>query len=80
MINRFTNPGSRNVPSGLRGSEYGGPVDFMSELEDARRRFTDARDEFKQVIKDLPSGLPHPDGAMGIQHASRVVHWAEANG
>jgi len=29
--------------------------------------------EFKSIIGDIPSGLPHPDGAQRIQNSSRKL-------
>ena len=47
------------------------------ELKQQLKVAVEARKEavkrFRNVIRDVPSGLPHPDGRDRIQHASREV-------
>jgi hypothetical protein len=44
---------------------------LRAELEQAKSRHESARDEFTRVCGDIPSGLPHPDGALRIKNARR---------
>jgi len=40
------------------------------EVEETRRRYLEASREFLQVTRDIPSGMPHPDGVQRVQRAS----------
>jgi len=43
------------------------------DLLEARQRVEAASIEFKSIIEDIPSGLPHPDGIQRIQNSSRKL-------
>jgi hypothetical protein len=43
------------------------------ELLEATLRVEAASTEFKSIIADIPSGLPHPDGTQRIQNSSRKL-------
>jgi hypothetical protein len=40
---------------------------LTAEADEARRRFLDLSREFIRVTKDVPSGMPHPDGVTRLQ-------------
>ena len=42
---------------------------LCTELERAMARFRAARDHFQQLIADVPSEIPHPDGSLRLQQA-----------
>ncbi len=44
------------------------------ELDEARRRYLQASREFLKITKDVPSGIPSPDGLMRIQRGSSELH------
>jgi len=53
---------------------FGMPEDLiLARLEreewEAHQALTDACQKFNQVIKEMPSGMPHPDGSLRIQQA-----------
>jgi hypothetical protein len=50
---------------------------LTSEVENARQRFTRATQAFREVMSDVPSGLPYPDGVVRIERASR--EWQSAS-
>ena len=43
------------------------------DLLEATLRVDTASIEFKSIIEDIPSGLPHPDGTQRIQNSSRKL-------
>src|SRR4029078_4123819 len=43
-----------------------------SDLHDAKRRREVASNAFHTIIREVPSGLPHPDGTQRIRNASRA--------
>jgi len=43
---------------------------LVSGIAEADARVSAANDEFNALMNQLPSGLPHPDGAQQIQNAS----------
>jgi hypothetical protein len=45
---------------------------LRQELERATRQHEEAKRNFWRVSVDIPSGLPHPDGARRIQNAARL--------
>jgi hypothetical protein len=46
---------------------------MMQELLDTSARAKSASEAFLVLMKETPSGLPHPDGAQRIQNASREL-------
>jgi len=44
---------------------------LQSEFETAKRRMNVASQKFNEVVRDIPSGLPHPDGAQRIHNVGR---------
>jgi len=46
---------------------------LVHALGEARLRVEAASREFKSLVENIPSGLPHPDGAQCIQNASREL-------
>jgi hypothetical protein len=44
---------------------------LFSNLEIARERYNLTRQVFNEVIRDIPSGLPHSDGALRVRVAGR---------
>jgi hypothetical protein len=51
---------------------------LRDEFEAAKRRMNVASQTFNEVIRDIPSGLPHPDGTQRIHNAGREL--ADARG
>jgi hypothetical protein len=49
---------------------------LADELEDAQSSHTAASKRFDCLIKKVPSGLPHPDGADRMHAAGREAHVA----
>jgi len=43
---------------------------LTEDLEKARAQSKAASDAFNEVLKETPSGLPHPDGTQRIRNAS----------
>jgi hypothetical protein len=51
--------------------------DFLrAEVEKATRHYEEAKLFFWRVSAEIPSGLPHPDGAQRIQIAARAQTYA----
>ena len=46
---------------------------LIEKLAAASARAYEASEHFNQVIDDIPSGLPHPDGTQRIHNASRAL-------
>ena len=44
---------------------------LLDELGRAQLEHAAAKESFDAIIKQTPSGLPHPDGALRIQQAGR---------
>jgi hypothetical protein len=44
---------------------------LKDEFEAAKRRMNIASLKFNEVVRDIPSGLPHPDGTQRIHNVSR---------
>jgi hypothetical protein len=51
---------------------------LQSELEAAQQRRIAASEQFTQIMADVPSGIPHPDGTHRIRLASREYSGALA--
>ncbi len=51
---------------------------LMKEILDSSARAKNASEAFLLLMKDTPSGLPHPDGAQRIQNASHELSVARA--
>ena len=49
---------------------------LMGELAAAHSRHTAAANHFHLLMKEIPSGLPHPDGSQRIHAAGREAHEA----
>ena len=46
---------------------------LRDEFEAAKRRMNAASSKFNEVVRDIPSGLPHPDGTQRIHNAGREL-------
>lgn len=49
---------------------------LLEEVRRATERVNAAAERFSSIIKDIPSDVPHPDGALRITHASRELSTA----
>jgi hypothetical protein len=47
-------------------------------LDDARKRRDAAAERFDEALREVPSGLPHPDGQDRVRFASRDYSAARA--
>ena len=50
--------------------------ELSRRVELAKRKRDEASARFDQVIRDAPSGIPHPDGTERIRQASRAYEEA----
>jgi hypothetical protein len=46
---------------------------LRDEFESAKRRMNVASIKFNEVVRDIPSGLPHPDGTQRIHNVGREL-------
>jgi hypothetical protein len=46
---------------------------LVNDIAEATARVSAANDEFYKVMSQVPSGLPHPDGAQTIHNASHEL-------
>jgi hypothetical protein len=46
---------------------------LRDEFEGAKRRMNLVSQKFNEVVRDIPSGLPHPDGTQRIQNVGREL-------
>ena len=46
---------------------------LSKELAKAKVRAADASDSFNEIMGQVPSGMPHPDGTQRIHNASREL-------
>lgn len=46
---------------------------LKDEFETAKRQMNLASQRFNEVVRDIPSGLPHPDGTQRIHNVSREL-------
>ena len=46
---------------------------LRDEFEAAKRRMNIASTKFNKVVRDIPSGLPHPDGTQRIHNVGREL-------
>jgi hypothetical protein len=46
---------------------------LKDEFEAAKRRMNIASLKFNEVVRDIPSGLPHPDGTQRIHNVGREL-------
>jgi hypothetical protein len=46
---------------------------LKDEFEAAKRRMNNASTKFNEVVRDIPSGLPHPDGTQRIHNLGREL-------
>jgi hypothetical protein len=51
---------------------------LTNEFEDAKRQMNIVSQRFNEVVRDVPSGLPHPDGTLVISNAGRELAEARA--
>ncbi len=47
-----------------------------AEVDGALQRFNEASSHFRELVADIPSGIPQPDGALRIQKAGRAQRTA----
>ena len=47
--------------------------ELKEQLRVARNAQKEAVNRFKAIVRDIPSGLPHPDGSDRIRHAAREL-------
>jgi hypothetical protein len=47
--------------------------ELKQQLRVARNAQQEAVKRFKEIVRDIPSGLPHPDGSDRIRNASREL-------
>ena len=45
-------------------------LNLLQEIGRATERVNAAAENFQVIIKDIPSGAPHPDGTLRIKQAS----------
>jgi CheY-like chemotaxis protein len=53
----------------VKHSEHSLRAALTAEVDEGRRRFLESSLELLKITKDVPSGLPHPDGIFQIQRA-----------
>ena len=46
---------------------------LREEFEAAKRRMNIASVKFNEVVREIPSGLPHPDGTQRIHNVGREL-------
>ena len=46
---------------------------LREDFETAKRQMNLASQRFNDVVRDIPSGLPHPDGTQRIHNAGREL-------
>lgn len=46
---------------------------LKDEFETAKRQMNLASQRFNEVVRDIPSGLPHPDGTQRIHNVGREL-------
>jgi hypothetical protein len=51
---------------------------LTNEFEDAKRQMNLVSQRFNEVVRDVPSGLPHPDGTLVISNVGRELADARA--
>lgn len=49
---------------------------LRSELERTQAVYRMVRSEFRSIVADVPSGIPHPDGAVRIEQSSQACRFA----
>ena len=52
---------------------------LKDEFETAKRQMNFASQRFNEVVRDIPSGLPQPDGNLRIQNAARALAAARSD-
>jgi len=45
--------------------------ELRDELRRTQREYTSANENFDAIVRETPSGLPHPDGALRVQQAGK---------
>ena len=45
---------------------------LRAEVERTHAEYDRVKQDFRSLVGDIPSGLPHPDGMQRIQNASRA--------
>jgi hypothetical protein len=51
-------------------------LNLLQEVRRATDRVNTASESFSMIIKDIPTDVPHPDGALRITKASRELSTA----
>jgi hypothetical protein len=69
-------PNDSAIPDSMPDAE-GLSQALREDLKSAHERRQRAYDLFHEVMTDIPSGLPHPDGTDRIRQASRQLDYAE---
>ena len=66
-----------NVPVCIKCGDARSPeqtrASLLQNAADAKMRVEAASDTFEKAVEDIPSGMPHPDGAQRIRNASRQL-------
>lgn len=44
---------------------------LAQDLDDARHEYDRAKVRFDAIMREVPCGLPHPDGSLRLQQAGR---------
>ena len=61
-------------------SDHQEVLQFLRELVDvARTEYTEASAEFDLLVKEVPSGIPQPDGSLRIHRAGQASRAALQN-
>ena len=66
-----------NVPICIQCADARSPeqtrASLLQNVADVTKRAEAASDNFKKVVADIPSEIPHPDGVQRITNASREL-------
>ena len=49
---------------------------LRGELERTQAAYKTARSEFRSITRDVPSGIPHPDGTLRIEQSAQAYRLA----
>ena len=52
---------------------------LKGDLDKARAEYQSAYGEFQSIVKDIPSGIPHPDGELRIRQSGAASRAALQN-
>jgi hypothetical protein len=64
----FLVPGARNLL--YRGDNLHIEECLKADLDKARAEYQAARVEFQSLVKDLPTGIPQPDGELRVRQTA----------